>query len=162
MMCRSRRFDTSGKNKLSKVLIPCSMVQAEVHQQTVTSLQLAKRVFCKMLKRQRNTREIAVIGTLKSLANRQPVILVSPRPAKSSLTAKEKQQGEFRSTRDFHPSDDGGRDTDDGGGRDDDDVKTYINKWPSEKLPKPWSKQSSGCSANSHVRCARGPHVVAD
>lgn len=36
--------------------------------------------------------------------------------------------GEFRSTRDFHPSDDGG-------GRDDDDVKTYINKWPSEKLP---------------------------
>lgn len=72
--------------------------------------------------------------------------------------------GEFRSTRDFHPSDDGGRDTDDdgGGGRDDDDVKTYINKWPSEKLPKPWSKQSSGCSANSHVRCARGPHVVAD
>lgn len=127
MMCRSRRFDTSGKNKLSKVLIPCSMVQAEVHQQTVMSLQLAKRVFCKMLKRQRNTREIAVIGTLKSLANRQPVILVSPRPAKSSLTAKEKQQGEFRSTRDFHPSDDGGRD--------DDDVKTYINKWPSEKLP---------------------------
>lgn len=63
--------------------------------------------------------------------------------------------GEFRSTHDFHPSDDGG-------GRDDDDVKTYINKWPSEKLPKPWSKQSSGCSANSHVRCARGPHVVAD
>lgn len=66
-----------------------------MHQQTVTSLQLAKRVFCKMLKRRRNTGEIAVIGTLKSLANRQPVILVSPRPAKSSLIAKEKQQANF-------------------------------------------------------------------